>query len=312
MIAFHFFNYFLDTVTKREEKDILAFTEKRLLELQGLYEGKNLVLKDFPIGKDEFVHTAIIGDPSKPPLLFLHGFLGTLVYYCKLFYDLSKEFCIYTFDFPGAGLSSRNNFWPQSNSEVLDYFMDQMGKIKKALGLTKFYLAGHSMGAYLSYYYCLKNPEDVICFFMLSPAGFRDVDPDHPFVKSLKHPQSLKVRLVNNLHFFLHRRNLNYRDFLSFLGPVGRQIIRTVSRNYLRIPDGEELELMIEYTYHVSRLKTCWDKSVHLIFKDGPYSPNPMINHIQNFKNKCFIYFGYPYFPFRLVFYLNFLTEQRS
>lgn len=292
MIAFHIYSYLFDTIRNRQEKTIIALTEKEILAHHGMKEGENLILKDVFIGEDEFIHTAIIGDLRKPPLLFVHGFLGTLVYYSNLYMGLSQHFCVYSIDCPGAGLSSRVHFSPKTNEEAVAYFVDRIEKFKKTIGLDKFYLAGHSMGAYCSFFYTIKNPEDVKCLFMLSPAGFREVDYDHPFVQNLNNPKTFKEKMQKELDDFLHNRQLNYRDFLGFLGPVSRDIIREISKKAFKIKD-EELEMMTEYSYHLSRMKTCWDKAVHLIFKDGPYSRNPMIKHIERLKHKCFIYFGY-------------------
>lgn len=292
MIAFQTFNYFLETIQNREEREAMLYTEKKILAYNGLIEGENLLIKDIPIGEKEFIHTAIIGDQAKPPLLLVHGFLGTLVYYSKLFPGLSKHFCIYTIDCPGAGLSSRSKFTPKTNEEAVSFFIEKIEKLKKALKLQRFYLAGHSMGAYCSFFYSIRNPGDVICLFLLSPAGFREVDHEHPFVQSRKNPKTWREKFGIELDSFLSKRHLNYRDFLGFLGPVSRDVIRGISMEAFSLESGEELDMMTEYSYHLSRMKTCWDKAVHLIFKDGPFSTNPIIKHVELLQTKCYIYFG--------------------
>lgn len=58
------------------------------------------------------------------------------------------------------GASSRPEFGDKSVEESEEFFIDSLIKWKEKIGLkTPFYLAGHSLGGYISAVYTLKYPE---------------------------------------------------------------------------------------------------------------------------------------------------------
>lgn len=58
----------------------------------------------------------------------------------------------------------------------MGYYLDTLNSFLEKMGIEKFYLAGHSIGAYISAFYFDKHPGKVIKLCLLSPAGFNPVD----------------------------------------------------------------------------------------------------------------------------------------
>lgn len=54
------------------------------------------------------------------------------------------------------GLSSRPSYEAGPAEEILDEFVETIEGFRKAIGFEKFYLAGHSLGGYISLGYSLK------------------------------------------------------------------------------------------------------------------------------------------------------------
>ncbi len=71
----------------------------------------------------------------------------------------------------GMGLSSRPEFKGTNTLETIEYFVEGMEKWRESVGLSHFYLGGHSFGGYISAQYTLKYPEKVKKLFLISSAG---------------------------------------------------------------------------------------------------------------------------------------------
>ncbi|MFN5459591.1 MAG: alpha/beta fold hydrolase [Bacteroidota bacterium] len=103
------------------------------------------------------------------PLLLLHGFLGSCKIFNRITRTLSKNFHVIVIDLPGHG-----------KSENLGYFhsMELMAESVKAvcdeLKVKDFFVAGHSMGAYVALSLTQKNPEMVKGICLINSIPFAD------------------------------------------------------------------------------------------------------------------------------------------
>lgn len=81
-------------------------------------------------------------------------------------------------DLPGMGLNSREKWIKKINSfeGYIDYFVTSLNSFFVKMNLNKFYLAGHSIGAYICTYYFDKHSEKIIQMYLLSPAGINLAD----------------------------------------------------------------------------------------------------------------------------------------
>lgn len=53
----------------------------------------------------------------------------------------------------------------------VDFFVDSLEEWRKAVGVERMHLLGHSWGGYLSTHYAAKHPERVASLILLSPWG---------------------------------------------------------------------------------------------------------------------------------------------
>lgn len=97
-------------------------------------------------------------DHNKLPLVMVHGFGCGLAAFYKNFDHLHSKRRLYAFDLLGFGRSSRTPF-PTDPAQVEDQFVESVESWRKAVGLEKFILLGHSLGAFISTSYAMKYPE---------------------------------------------------------------------------------------------------------------------------------------------------------
>ena len=128
-----------------------------------------------------FMNTILVGDPASnlPKLVVLHGFGSSGGHLFKIYKRLSERFTLYFVDMLGMGASDRpDNFNFASTAEqCIDYFMIHFERWRHGIcenledGLTDFYLAGHSYGAYLACHFANRYPHHVRRLVLISPLG---------------------------------------------------------------------------------------------------------------------------------------------
>jgi proline iminopeptidase len=109
----------------------------------------------------------IVGSGKATPLLLLHGGPGFPSNYLKPLEALSGERPVIFYDQLGCGKSERpadKNLWKTER------FVEELGQIRKALGLEKVHLLGHSWGTMLATDYVLARPVGVVSVIMAGPA----------------------------------------------------------------------------------------------------------------------------------------------
>lgn len=110
--------------------------------------------------------------PSKePPLVLVHGFISGVCWWAQNFTDLSEERSVFAFDLPGFGRSSRPVF-SSDCKEAENKFVQYIEEWRRAMGLEKIILLGHSLGGYIVTAYALKYPERIKHLLLSDPWGF--------------------------------------------------------------------------------------------------------------------------------------------
>ena len=117
-----------------------------------------------PVADDTYVRTLsmppqeIASTNSEVPLVMVHGFgCGLAAFYKNLDYLHAKRH-LYAFDILGFGRSSRAPFGSDPE-EIENQFVESIENWRKRMGLEKFILLGHSLGAFMSTSYAMKYPE---------------------------------------------------------------------------------------------------------------------------------------------------------
>jgi len=107
------------------------------------------------------------GDCSKPPLVLLHGMTMSSVMWYPNVKAWREQYCIYTIDIIGdIGKSEAYESILQKDEAVA-----WLKETVDALGLDQFFLAGHSIGGYISLQFAMAYVERVKKLALFAPAA---------------------------------------------------------------------------------------------------------------------------------------------
>ena len=123
------------------------------------------------------------------PVVMIHGFgAGFLQFYKNLDY-LHSDRKLLAIDLPGFGRSTRVPF-PTNATLAENQFINSIEQWRKTVGVEKFILLGHSLGAYLACAYTIQHPSRVRHLVLVDPWGFAL----HPSEEKLKEMFSQRKR----------------------------------------------------------------------------------------------------------------------
>ena len=109
----------------------------------------------------------IVGEGNKTPILVLHGGPGATSYYLEPLSALSTDRPVIFFDQLGCGRSTLEMDTSQMN---IQFYVDEVEQVKKALELKDFYLYGQSWGTILGAEYYFAHPDGIKGIILASPA----------------------------------------------------------------------------------------------------------------------------------------------
>jgi len=106
------------------------------------------------------------------PVVFLHGFVGTVNMWRPQIPALSREFRFIIYDARGHGESES----PASEEQYsADLVVEDLNQVLTALGETKAVVGGLSMGGYESLRFCLTHPDMVAALILMDTGpGYRN------------------------------------------------------------------------------------------------------------------------------------------
>jgi pimeloyl-ACP methyl ester carboxylesterase len=110
---------------------------------------------------------------SGPPLLLVHGLAASLFTWEGWAAELSGAHRVIAFDLPGHGLTGPHPEDRYSHADMAD-FVDHLAT---ALGVTRFSLAGSSMGGHVAARYALAHPERVDRLILVDALGLHREEP---------------------------------------------------------------------------------------------------------------------------------------
>ena len=105
------------------------------------------------------------GDPNRETIVLVHGVGARLENWEAVAAFLEKEFYVVSFDLRGHGGSSKPH-----EKYTLEMFVDDLNNLVNQLNISKFYLAGHSLGGMIAKRYTLEYPSRVQSLAVLSSA----------------------------------------------------------------------------------------------------------------------------------------------
>ncbi|KAK3518928.1 hypothetical protein QTP70_015518 [Hemibagrus guttatus] len=180
-------------------------------------------------------------DRSRTPLVMVHGFGGGVGLWIRNLDPLCRSRPVFAFDLLGFGRSSH----PRFSLDPVQAEQQSVSSIehwRRALGLEKMILLGHSLGGYLATSYAIQYPERVCHLILVDPWGFEPVPREG--VASLGFPRWVEM-ILSIASFF------NPLAVVRATGPWGPKLISRVRPDFKR--NFEELfqdDTIMEYIYH--------------------------------------------------------------
>ena len=108
------------------------------------------------------VYYEIHGDRKNPPLLYIHGWNGTLESFRTNVCQYFDQYCVVLIDLPGCGNSLHNNITYEILSDLILAFLDQ-------LAIAQVALMGFSMGSSFALDFAIRNPTRVKLLLLVEP-----------------------------------------------------------------------------------------------------------------------------------------------
>ena len=200
--------------------------------------------------------------------MLVHGYLSCGATYYKMLRELSKKYNIYALDLPGMGLSSRPPFRLQDKQEILDYFTNALDDFVVSQNLTRFKLAGHSFGGYVSAQYAMRYPHKVDSLFLISPLGVtaRTEDEAFQYEREMLEKSSTGFRFTYNFYKSLMEKDYTVISLskIPFL-PISFFLNRRISRWF---PNNENEKWMwYDYLRNVLELPVSSDVALNRLFR---------------------------------------------
>jgi pimeloyl-ACP methyl ester carboxylesterase len=143
------------------------------------------------------------GPRDAPVIMLVHAHFDSLLMWDPWVDALKDQYRVVRFDFTSHGLTGVD----PSGDYTLKRTVDLVEMLAKNLGLTKFSMAGTSMGGTISIHYATRNPEQVDKLILLSPGALntrirgRDTPPPLPPGIDLLQfitPKAMFYGLLNN------------------------------------------------------------------------------------------------------------------
>ncbi|KAL8613475.1 hypothetical protein ACOMHN_007518 [Nucella lapillus] len=192
---------------KTSKKELQNVDEQVLRSVHSIKEKKYI-----PVGGDNQLWS-VTSNPHHPsiPILMVHGMGGGVGLWAMNLDPLSRHRPVHAFDLLGFGRSSRPSFSSDA-IQAEETFVQAIEDYRKAMGLDRFILVGHSLGGYLSASYALQHPQHVAHLVLADPWGMTPHPPGGAAHLPLFHRAVISVvNLGNPL------------SVLRAAGPLGRK-----------------------------------------------------------------------------------------
>ncbi len=146
-----------------------------------------------------------------PAILLLHGTASSLHTWDAWTKELAKQFTVVRLDLPAFGLTGATI----QRDYSLDFYVDFIHQFTKSINLSRFSLAGNSLGGGIAWAYAAENPQQIEKLILLDASGFpKQQQPivftlaNNPLTASILRSLTPKLFIQNNLQQVYHRDEL--------------------------------------------------------------------------------------------------------
>ncbi|TFH01568.1 MAG: 2-succinyl-6-hydroxy-2,4-cyclohexadiene-1-carboxylate synthase [Calditrichales bacterium] len=152
------------------------------------------------VGKKYNLHYYSCGDPEKPALVFLHGFLGSGLDWIEPIRALADDFFCLAPDLPGHG---KTRIKGSVSNYTMEIFASEFVQFIKQTGLGVPNLLGYSMGGRIALYIAVHYPQylDKLILESSSPG--------------LRSPRDRQMRLAHDENLARKLETININEFLA-------------------------------------------------------------------------------------------------
>jgi len=275
----------------RDPNSFSITTHDTLIPSEAILPKKNACKKN----DDFFIHslrvTGTEPDPSKhaTPLVILHGYMNGALYFYRNVVGLTQFFdTVYSLDTLGCGLSTRApGLLSKIDSSVQateEFFVESLEAWRKANGISKMVLAGHSMGGYISVAYCEKYPERVEQLLLLSPAGVTREDEDE--IQEMLDQMSWTQRTALAGVRYLYQAGVTPASASRKL-PASRSksmVESYVERRLPMITDPDEQQALCDYLHSMAMIPGFGEDMLNRFLKTSTHGVHPTVDRIPKLQ----------------------------
>ena len=171
----------------------------------------------------------------KPPLILLHGAIGSASQFDSVSDLLSESFTNYTFDFEGHGRRAFNN-----REFRIEYFAENLSEFIEEYHLQPANVFGYSMGGYVALYLAATRPEYIQRIYTVATKFNWNVETALKESAQLD-PEKLKEKVPQFIHLLKERhihgwaQNLKYTsEMILHLGnspALDNEVLNKVEAN---------------------------------------------------------------------------------
>lgn len=251
-----------------------------------------------------------IVNKKKQNLVLIHGYASASGYWGPCLSSLQESFNVWCVDLPGTGRSNRDESMPGTCEGWYRKIRTKLDEWRSSIGLEKFLICGHSLGAHIAASYAINYPERCQHLILASPVGvhlppveLRDyMAPSmwsYDFAEEMSDVSTMSnFSLQKNFPLFkgigfhilslLWRAQFSPMDFIRYAGPVARPFFywaierrkrwaQTSSSSFLHRLTDKQLAALVEYTYQHHCAPACGERMLDFLLIPGAFAKMPLI-----------------------------------
>uniref|UniRef100_A0A4D5S0J7 Putative conserved secreted protein n=1 Tax=Ixodes scapularis TaxID=6945 RepID=A0A4D5S0J7_IXOSC len=210
-------------------------------------------------------------DSTRLPLVLVHGYLcGSALWVLNL-ESLAKKRTVYSIDLLGFGKSSRPTLSSDARTVELQ-LVQALEAWRQRVGLERFVILGHSLGAFVAGAYALRHPQRLAHVILEDPWGFSEcLIPETPF----QLVPWIVATFSRGIKFFSGTDICTLLRAAGILGPPILSVVLAHETNMFRKIVLDETAIPT-YFYHCNVRRPSGEAAVKALMHRFPWAEHPM------------------------------------